>query len=390
MEVPCEYCGARKATVFCRADNAKLCLSCDRSVHEANALSLRHERTLLCDACGNAPASFRCSEENLSLCLECDASSHSAVPASHHKRVKFDFFTGCPSANELAVLWGCRLGSLEDAPVKAEPRSPALPPADSHPRAAPGWGSSLPPKASRLGMELARGASQGAGWPEAKAGPPGAGSPALYGAPAAPPQHQQQQGPAATSQQQQQQQQQQQHQQQQQPPQQAFLGPPTPSYYPPLEQQQTGMPGMGGQAPFLAPQGAQPAYPGLYQQGPYPGQLYQPFPPPTMQQGYPGPPRYGEYQDPYGRQYAPQYAGQPFQHGYGMPSPRPRMQPAKAMGTPFGGRPGLESPSGMLSQVKVRFACLPLRTVPQVQLLPVLRTGQSARGRPCCGTRRGA
>lgn len=80
--------------MFCRADNAKLCLSCDRSVHDANALSLRHERTLLCDACGNAPASFRCSEENLSLCLECDSSSHAAAPASQHKRVKFDFFTG--------------------------------------------------------------------------------------------------------------------------------------------------------------------------------------------------------------------------------------------------------------------------------------------------------
>jgi len=54
--------------VYCKADSARLCLSCDRHVHSANPLSLRHPSTLLCDGCNLQPASVRCQDENLSLC----------------------------------------------------------------------------------------------------------------------------------------------------------------------------------------------------------------------------------------------------------------------------------------------------------------------------------
>lgn len=101
MEVPCDYCAKVIATVYCRADTARLCLSCDRQVHAANALSCRHSRTLLCNTCGSRPATIRCLTENASLCQECAGHAHDA----HSCRV-INCFTGCPSASKLADLWG--------------------------------------------------------------------------------------------------------------------------------------------------------------------------------------------------------------------------------------------------------------------------------------------
>ena len=46
----CELCGGG-AYVFCEADEASLCSSCDRKVHAANFLVSRHVRTLLCSFC---------------------------------------------------------------------------------------------------------------------------------------------------------------------------------------------------------------------------------------------------------------------------------------------------------------------------------------------------
>ncbi|CAK9226866.1 unnamed protein product [Sphagnum troendelagicum] len=114
----CDFCGESRATLYCRADSARLCLLCDRHVHGANALSLRHQRTLLCDACNLRPAAFRCTVENVTLCHSCDWDSHggsnssSCSPAvaaalQQHMRHPFDCFSGCPSAQELGSLWGC-------------------------------------------------------------------------------------------------------------------------------------------------------------------------------------------------------------------------------------------------------------------------------------------
>lgn len=48
--VPCELCGSR-ASLYCQADEAYLCRRCDKSVHGANFLALRHVRCLLCNTC---------------------------------------------------------------------------------------------------------------------------------------------------------------------------------------------------------------------------------------------------------------------------------------------------------------------------------------------------
>ncbi|KAH8953675.1 hypothetical protein BDL97_08G039600 [Sphagnum fallax] len=142
----CDFCGEGRATVYCRADSARLCLSCDRHVHGANALSRRHLRTLLCEGCNLRPSAVRCPEENnVGLCQSCDWDSHgrmrrrrnsnsnssssaavvvatSAASSQHLTRHPFDCFSGCPSAAELSILWGCDL--LTHAAAAAAPPPP--------------------------------------------------------------------------------------------------------------------------------------------------------------------------------------------------------------------------------------------------------------------------
>lgn len=108
VPICCENCSRGRATIYCPSDSARLCLSCDRQIHAANNLSLRHHRTLLCDGCGREPANIRCHEERVSLCSACDAKVHARDgPKSQHARRTFGTFSGCPSASELARLWGC-------------------------------------------------------------------------------------------------------------------------------------------------------------------------------------------------------------------------------------------------------------------------------------------
>lgn len=92
--------------VYCRSDAACLCLSCDRNVHSANALSRRHSRTLVCERCNSQPALVRCTEERISLCQNCDWVGHSASTSfSTHKRQTINCYSGCPSAAELSSIW---------------------------------------------------------------------------------------------------------------------------------------------------------------------------------------------------------------------------------------------------------------------------------------------
>ncbi|CAM8893546.1 unnamed protein product [Rhodiola kirilowii] len=102
----CDFCGEQRSMVYCRSDSACLCLSCDRNVHSANALSNRHSRTLLCERCTSQPAIVRCHDENASLCQNCDWSGHgNASAASTHKRQTINCYSGCPSAAELSRIW---------------------------------------------------------------------------------------------------------------------------------------------------------------------------------------------------------------------------------------------------------------------------------------------
>lgn len=112
MGYMCDFCGEQRSMVYCRSDAACLCLSCDRSVHSANALSKRHSRTLVCERCNAQPATVRCVEERVSLCQNCDWSGHNNKDSScsssspqQHKRQTISCYSGCPSSSELASIW---------------------------------------------------------------------------------------------------------------------------------------------------------------------------------------------------------------------------------------------------------------------------------------------
>ncbi|XP_065854851.1 zinc finger protein CONSTANS-LIKE 2-like [Euphorbia lathyris] len=84
----CDACRAAACTVYCKADSAYLCSSCDARIHAANRLASQHERVWVCEACERAPANFLCKADAASLCSACDASIHSANPlARRHQRV---------------------------------------------------------------------------------------------------------------------------------------------------------------------------------------------------------------------------------------------------------------------------------------------------------------
>ncbi|KAL2327169.1 hypothetical protein Fmac_020596 [Flemingia macrophylla] len=102
----CDFCGDQRSMVYCRSDAACLCLSCDRNVHSANALSRRHSRTLLCERCNSQPACVRCVEEKISLCQNCDWLGHGTpTSSSTHKKQPINCYSGCPSAAELSSIW---------------------------------------------------------------------------------------------------------------------------------------------------------------------------------------------------------------------------------------------------------------------------------------------
>ncbi|XP_007049418.2 PREDICTED: zinc finger protein CONSTANS-LIKE 9 isoform X2 [Theobroma cacao] len=108
----CDFCGDQRSMVYCRSDAACLCLSCDRNVHSANALSKRHSRTLLCERCNLQPAFVRCAEERISLCQNCDWMGHgTSTSNSTHKRQTINCYSGCPSAAELSSVWSFVLES---------------------------------------------------------------------------------------------------------------------------------------------------------------------------------------------------------------------------------------------------------------------------------------
>ncbi|XP_015889652.1 B-box zinc finger protein 18 isoform X2 [Ziziphus jujuba] len=84
MRTICDACESAAAIVFCAADEAALCRSCDEKVHMCNKLASRHVRVGLanpsevprCDICENAP-------DGSSLCLQCDMIVHVGGKRTH-------------------------------------------------------------------------------------------------------------------------------------------------------------------------------------------------------------------------------------------------------------------------------------------------------------------
>lgn len=106
MDPLCDFCGAQRAMVYCKSDNARLCFPCDGYIHSANALSRRHERALLCDRCGLQPAVIRCSEDKVSLCQNCDWNGCLSMGLGHQQQT-LNCYSGCPSLEELSGFLSC-------------------------------------------------------------------------------------------------------------------------------------------------------------------------------------------------------------------------------------------------------------------------------------------
>ncbi|KAJ9171872.1 hypothetical protein P3X46_015178 [Hevea brasiliensis] len=101
----CDYCNDTTALLYCRADSAKLCISCDREVHSTNQLFCKHTRSLLCDACDKSPASIFCETEHYVFCQNCDWERH-RLSSSVHNRRPIEGFSGCRSLSELISILG--------------------------------------------------------------------------------------------------------------------------------------------------------------------------------------------------------------------------------------------------------------------------------------------
>lgn len=88
---PCDSCKSAASALFCRADSAFLCLTCDSKIHCANKLASRHERVWMCEVCEQAEAVITCKADAAALCVTCDSDIHSANPlASRHERVPIE------------------------------------------------------------------------------------------------------------------------------------------------------------------------------------------------------------------------------------------------------------------------------------------------------------
>ncbi|KAI7758177.1 hypothetical protein M8C21_032575 [Ambrosia artemisiifolia] len=120
MDRYCEYCVNLRSVIYCKADAAYLCLSCDAKVHSANPLSKRHHRTLICDTCRRRPTYVRCYDHQRFMCRGCDLSQHD-TSSQHIKRV-MSSYVGSPSAHDLGALWGFDLSRFGDGSSILDPK----------------------------------------------------------------------------------------------------------------------------------------------------------------------------------------------------------------------------------------------------------------------------
>ena len=77
-------CRAARASIFCVADNARLCPRCDEDVHAVNELAARHVRSWLCDMCASGPATTCLPDYRMALCNVCDGHV-AAMPQEMHR-----------------------------------------------------------------------------------------------------------------------------------------------------------------------------------------------------------------------------------------------------------------------------------------------------------------
>ena len=108
----CENCEDANATVYCQADDAKLCDKCDRSLHPAsNKMASRHKRDsveskpAMFGACATHPdksVEFFCPTCHIPICVSCKMIGHHASgEAAAHKLIGVsDAYMNCVQGSE--------------------------------------------------------------------------------------------------------------------------------------------------------------------------------------------------------------------------------------------------------------------------------------------------
>ncbi|KAJ4961065.1 hypothetical protein NE237_020975 [Protea cynaroides] len=124
MEPLCDFCGMARAVVYCKSDTVRLCLSCDGYVHSANAISLKHLRSLICNNCNSQPAIIRCVEDKLSLCQSCSSEGNRCSSCGQPFQI-IRYYSGCPTVAEFSKIWASILDASfphEDVNTRWEPQ----------------------------------------------------------------------------------------------------------------------------------------------------------------------------------------------------------------------------------------------------------------------------
>ncbi|KAE9448278.1 hypothetical protein C3L33_19834, partial [Rhododendron williamsianum] len=134
MRTLCDVCESAAAILFCAADEAALCHSCDEKVHMCNKLASRHVRVGLaepsvvprCDICENAPAFFYCEIDGSSLCLQCDMIVHVGGKRTHGRylvlRQRVEFPGDKPGRIDELGLQPAELGEMR----RNQPHKPRM------------------------------------------------------------------------------------------------------------------------------------------------------------------------------------------------------------------------------------------------------------------------
>ncbi|KAK9271077.1 hypothetical protein L1049_026666 [Liquidambar formosana] len=150
MKIQCDVCNKDEASVFCSADEAALCDTCDHRVHHANKLASKHQRFSLllpspkqfplCDICQEKRAFLFCQQDRAILCRECDVPIHKANEHTQkHNRflltgVKLSATSGLysPTTTKASLADGCdSVPDLQSQPSIKKPVS--VSPQISHP-----------------------------------------------------------------------------------------------------------------------------------------------------------------------------------------------------------------------------------------------------------------
>ncbi|XP_022940033.1 B-box zinc finger protein 21-like isoform X1 [Cucurbita moschata] len=135
MKIQCDVCNKDEALLFCTADDAALCSTCDHRVHHANVLASKHLRFPLlhpnnnnfplCDICQERRAFLFCQQDRAILCKDCDFPIHSVneLTQKHDRFLLTGVKLSCESAGNVpsSSSMSEKMANASSAPVSNSP-----------------------------------------------------------------------------------------------------------------------------------------------------------------------------------------------------------------------------------------------------------------------------